>query len=52
MCVLISITVYSKKKKKSLSHISCVCLVSVVYNPNLQLSLDPFVVVLWLNNAL
>ena len=51
MCVLISITVY-KKKKRCLSHISCVCLVSVVYNPNLQLRLDPFVVVLWLNNVL
>ena len=54
--VLINITVYSKKKK-CLSHIGCVCLVSAVYNLSLQLQrLDSFVVVLvvvlWLNNLL
>ena len=39
--------VYQKKKKWYLSHISYVCLVSAVYNPNLQLQrLGPFVVVL------
>ena len=38
-----------QKKKWYLSHISYVCLVSAVYNPNLQLQrLGPFVVVLWL----
>ena len=50
----ICITVYSKKRKYGcLSHISCVCLVSAFYNPNLQLQrLGPFVVILWLCNIL
>ena len=48
-----SITVYSKKKQGCLSHISCVCLMFVVYNFSLQLQmLDPFVVELWLCNVL
>ena len=38
---------------KETSHISCVCLVSAIYNPNLQLQNDlTFVVVLWLCNVL
>ena len=42
-----------KKKKGCLSHIGCVCLVSVVYNLSLQLQrLGHFVVVLWLCNVL
>ena len=51
MYVLINITVYStqKKKKECLSHIGYVCLMSVVYNPDLQLQMvGHFVVVLWL----
>ena len=48
MYVLINITVYSKKKK-NLSHIGYVCLMSAIYNLSLQLQmLGPFVVVLWL----
>ena len=47
MCILISIIVYSKKKKEKkkgcLSQVGCVCLVFVVYNPSLQLQkLEPF----------
>ena len=50
MYVLINITVYStQKKKECLSHIGYMCLMSVVYNPDLQLQmLGHFVVVLWL----
>ena len=41
--------IISTKKKKCLSYIGCVCLVSAVYNPNLQLQkLSHFVVVFWL----
>ena len=37
---------YCLLKKKCLSHIGCVCLVSAAYNPSLQLQkLDPFIVV-------
>ena len=38
VCVLLSITVYSKKKRKKwcLSHIDCMCLASAVYNPVLK----------------
>ena len=42
-----------KKKQGCLSHIGCVCLVSAVYNPSLQLQrLGLFVVVFWLCNVL
>ena len=54
MCVLISITIYLKKKKnRNVYPTLVVCLVSVVYNPSLQLQkLNPFVIVLWLCNVL